>query len=272
MKQRIITAIIGVILFFCVLFAPSAVFSAAVLLISCIAAYEIHRAVKANMLLTVIGIFTAILIFFGIISGNILFAFVICFAVYPVLSVVLFNKCEVQKIYMLGFVSIVFSVSLSSLAVIRSEFSVAYTLLPFLFAWITDSGAYFFGISLGKHKLVPQLSPKKTVEGSVGGILMCIISALLYTWILNRFFDIQLFASSSYIIMAVISAIASIISQFGDLTLSAIKRNFNVKDYGKILPGHGGVLDRFDSLIFVAPFVYFALLLIQSVSSIISVL
>ena len=122
MKQRIITAIIGVILFFCVLFAPSAVFSAAVLLISCIAAYEIHRAVKANMLLTVIGIFTAILIFFGIISDNILFAFVICFAVYPVLSVVLFNKCEVQKIYMLGFVSIVFSVSLSSLAVIEVNF------------------------------------------------------------------------------------------------------------------------------------------------------
>jgi phosphatidate cytidylyltransferase len=260
MKQRLITAGIGVVLFFCVLFAPTGVFSAAVLLVTCIAAYEIHNAVKSNLFLTIMGFVTAILIFVGLMTGNILTALVFSFSVYLILSVVLFGKCEVQKVYMLGFTSIVFSVSLSTLAVIRSEFAPAYVLLPFLFAWITDSGAYFFGITLGRHKLVPHLSPKKTLEGSLGGFLMCILISLLYTWIVDEFFDIRLFEANSYVIIAVVSAVASIISQIGDLTLSAIKREFNVKDYGNILPGHGGVLDRFDSLIFVAPFVYFILI------------
>ena len=257
MKKRLLTSVIGILLFFCILFAPVTIFSGAVLLISCIAIYEIHHAVKANLPLTCMGIVTTILIFIGIISGNVLISLVICFSLYLLMSVILFGKCEVQKVYMLGFASIVFSVAFSSLAVIRSEDSVAAPLLPFLFAWITDSGAYFSGILFGKHKLVPHLSPKKTIEGAVGGFVVCIVFSILYTWILDKCFNIYLFTNNQYIIIGCVSAVASIVSQLGDLTLSAIKREFNIKDYGNILPGHGGVLDRFDSLIFVAPFVYF---------------
>ena len=263
MKQRILTSAIGVVIFFCVLFAPNVVFSAAVLLITCIAAYEIHHAVGANQFLTVAGIVSAAVVFTGTVTDNLILSIVITFGVYMLLSIVLFGKCKVQTIYMLGFSSVVFSVSLSTLAVIKNNFGIAGALLPFVFAWITDTGAYFCGITMGKHKLVSHLSPKKTVEGSLGGMAACVIVSVFYNWLLLNYFDITLAARGSAAVMAVISLIASVIAQFGDLTLSAIKREFGVKDYGNILPGHGGVLDRFDSLIFVAPFVYAALMFLN---------
>ena len=263
MKQRILTSVIGVVIFFCVLFAPNFVFSAAVLLITCIAAYEIHHAVGANALLTSVGIIAAAVIFTGTVSGNLLLSIIIVFGFYMLLSIILFGKCKVQTIYMLGFSSVVFSTSLSTLAAIKSSFGICAAMLPFIFAWITDTGAYFFGISVGKHKLVPHLSPKKTIEGSLGGIITCVIVSLFYNWLSLNCFDTALFARGSYFAAAIVSIVASVIAQFGDLTLSAIKREFEIKDYGNILPGHGGILDRFDSLVFVAPFVYSILLFLN---------
>lgn len=263
MKQRILTSAIGVVIFFCVLFAPNFVFSAAVLIITCIAAYEIHHAVGTNLFLTLTGIISAAVIFIGTVTGNLLLSIVIIFAVYLLLSIILFGKCDVRSIYMLGFSSVVFSASLSSLAVIKTNFGIAGALLPFIFAWITDTGAYFFGISMGKHKLVPHLSPKKTVEGSLGGMAVCVIISVFYNWLILNCFDTALFARGSMPAMAVTALVASAVAQLGDLTLSAIKRELGVKDYGNILPGHGGVLDRFDSLIFVAPFVYAVLMLLN---------
>ncbi len=124
-------------------------------------------------------------------------------------------------------------------------------IMMLLSAWSSDTGAYFAGVNFGKHKLCPVISPKKTVEGFIGGILSCIvileIVAFVYGWLIAP--DAKL----SYVSIAVTAAVCSVISVLGDLTFSLLKRHVGIKDYGNIMPGHGGVLDRFDSVIFVAP-------------------
>ncbi|NCC80673.1 MAG: phosphatidate cytidylyltransferase [Clostridia bacterium] len=128
-----------------------------------------------------------------------------------------------------------------------------YIFFMFIIIWVTDSFAYFTGMAFGKNKLAPSISPKKTIEGSVGGSL----SALIISLLINKCFAI--FPEVSIWILAIIILFLTVISQLGDLFESSIKRIYNVKDSGKILPGHGGVLDRFDSTIFVAPVFYILL-------------
>ncbi|MCR5793384.1 MAG: phosphatidate cytidylyltransferase [Lachnospiraceae bacterium] len=125
--------------------------------------------------------------------------------------------------------------------------------LIFISAWGSDTFAYVVGMLIGRHKLPSKLSPKKSIEGCVGGVvgaaLLGVIYGIVMTKYVNGFVDAP-------VIFGVAGAIGSVISQFGDLTASAIKRNFDIKDYGKLIPGHGGILDRFDSIIFTAPIVY----------------
>ena len=123
--------------------------------------------------------------------------------------------------------------------------------LIFIIAFMTDTFAYFAGYLFGKHKLIPEVSPKKTIEGSIGGILGSTICCLIFGYIFKL--DI--------VMMIVIGSIGSIIAQIGDLFASSIKRYVGIKDYGNLIPGHGGILDRFDSVILVAPFVYSAIIL-----------
>ena len=125
-------------------------------------------------------------------------------------------------------------------------------LLAFLGAWICDTFAYFTGKFFGKHKLIPKISPKKTIEGSIGGIIFTIGGFAVYGLIMNTFFEAHL----SYLILCVYGLILSIVSQFGDLIASSIKRQYDIKDYGFIFPGHGGILDRFDGVLLVAPTLY----------------
>ena len=121
-------------------------------------------------------------------------------------------------------------------------------------AWMTDVFAFFAGSFLGKHKLCPKISPKKTVEGAIGGVLGCVLASLiLYAVFVNLVFKAE---RADYIAVALLSAFLSVISMCGDLTASVIKRNFEIKDFGKLIPGHGGVLDRFDSIIFVLTALY----------------
>ena len=125
--------------------------------------------------------------------------------------------------------------------------------LIFIGAWMTDTGAYFVGVLFGKHKLIPRVSPKKTVEGAFGGVLGCIVGFVLYGFIIQSVADVKV----NYIAMIILATVISVISQFGDLVASYIKREREIKDFGFIFPGHGGVLDRFDSIIAVAPAIYF---------------
>lgn len=128
----------------------------------------------------------------------------------------------------------------------------------FISSWISDTCAYVVGVLFGKHRLAPVLSPKKSIEGSVGGIFgSAIVGALFGYFLLDKTMGGHQFG----VMLFVIGAIGSIISQIGDLAASAIKRNHDIKDYGKLIPGHGGIMDRFDSVIFTAPMIYFLVIL-----------
>lgn len=125
----------------------------------------------------------------------------------------------------------------------------ALILLPIAISFGSDALALFAGMAFGKHKLAPSLSPKKTVEGAIGGLVGGIVVALLYGWVLFLVYHRPV----HFFLLSLYGLLGSLISQFGDLAFSFIKREYGIKDYGKILPGHGGVLDRFDSVIFCAP-------------------
>ena len=125
--------------------------------------------------------------------------------------------------------------------------------LIFVCSWGCDTSAYCVGMLLGKHKLAPVLSPKKSIEGAVGGVFGAALLGVLYGFCVNRFAG----ANANLIAYAIISAVGAVISQIGDLAASGIKRNHNIKDYGKLIPGHGGILDRFDSVIITAPIIYY---------------
>lgn len=139
--------------------------------------------------------------------------------------------------------------------------------LPFICAWACDTGAYFTGITIGKHKLTPELSPKKTIEGAIGGVVFSAIFCALYgMFISNQKLSIPhtFFNEINIIILfTIIGVVGAVFAQFGDLTASATKRRFNIKDYGNIIPGHGGILDRFDSVIFTTGICYIFLKIIE---------
>jgi phosphatidate cytidylyltransferase len=128
--------------------------------------------------------------------------------------------------------------------------------LIFIGAFSTDTMAYFAGRFFGKHKLMPAISPKKTVEGAIGGVIGCALTSLLYGLYLNKSGSIGFIPYYHFLLMGIL---CGIISQVGDWAASAIKRFVKVKDFGNIMPGHGGALDRFDSILFTAPVVYFYL-------------
>ena len=131
--------------------------------------------------------------------------------------------------------------------------------LIFLSSWGCDTCAYCFGMLLGKHKLAPVLSPKKSVEGAVGGTFGAVLLGVIYAFIFGGKMELE----APVLVCGAACGIAAVISQIGDLAASAIKRNHNVKDYGHLIPGHGGILDRFDSMLFTAPAIYFALFFLR---------
>jgi phosphatidate cytidylyltransferase len=126
--------------------------------------------------------------------------------------------------------------------------------LVFLCSWGCDTCAYCVGKLIGKHKMSPKLSPKKSVEGAVGGVAGSALLTALYSSVFRAGMGIQ---TREILLLALIAAIAGLISMVGDLTASAIKRNYDIKDYGSLIPGHGGILDRFDSMIITAPIIYY---------------
>ena len=129
--------------------------------------------------------------------------------------------------------------------------------LIFLSSWGCDTSAYCVGMLLGKHKLAPVLSPKKSVEGAVGGVAGAALLGFLFATVFGGKMTELMYPRLACTLAC---AIAAVISQIGDLAASAIKRNHDIKDYGNLIPGHGGILDRFDSMLFTAPAIFFALL------------
>ena len=131
-------------------------------------------------------------------------------------------------------------------------------LVPCIMAFLSDTGAYFAGLTFGKHKLAPVISPKKTIEGVVGGVIATILGMMIYCAILQFGFNMQ----ANYLLAVVYGLAGSLISVFGDLCFSVVKRQTGIKDYGNLIPGHGGILDRFDSMMLAGPLAEVLLLLL----------
>ena len=150
-----------------------------------------------------------------------------------------------------GFVLVMYiTACFSALSVIRyvGEAGIINLGMVFIGAWISDIFAYFTGRLFGKHKLIPEVSPKKTVEGSIGAIVFTTLLMLLYGWIVSLVTDFE----PKYLVLGLSAPILSVVGQIGDLFASLVKRERGVKDYGKLLPGHGGIMDRFDSILTVS--------------------
>lgn len=229
--------------------------------ISVIGLSELYRAVgvqkKENMGLAVTGFLATIiyygLLFFGLESYSMI-AVVFLLAAFLFVYVFAFPKYQAEQVMAAFFGVIYVSVMLSYIYQTRCLKDGAFLVwLIFLCSWGCDTCAYCVGMLIGKHKMSPVLSPKKSVEGAVGGVVGAALLGALYALAVGRYLE----AENQVLIYAVICAVGALISMVGDLAASAIKRNHEIKDYGTLIPGHGGILDRFDSVIFTAPIIYF---------------
>lgn len=266
MLTRIISAIVGVplIVFFLVVKGNYLFFFAGVL--SLVGMYEYYKAIKTTGIKTmdIIGYIFCI----GFYILQLIYPDAEVFSkLAPLMLIVLFTyEIFTRKNGVNGIVHTVFgfiyvSFLLAHIIFINKLNSSAVLIwLPFLTAWFADTTAYFTGISIGKRKLFPSISPKKTVEGYIGGILGCSLLTTLYGFFIARYDN-----SINIIHFIVIGLICGLASEIGDLAASYIKRQTGIKDFGNLIPGHGGILDRFDSILFTLPVVYYYFLLVQNI-------
>lgn len=260
MKQRIITGVIAAALFIPFVIYGGTPFAILMSIIAVIGFYELLK-MKGISIASVPGIIGTLALLVLVVPNDwslniaeffqydsilmIVYGISILLLIYIVLVK---NKMTFDEI---GFILLgALYVGLGFHYFIETRFiGLEYVVFVLLVVWTTDSGAYFVGRKLGKNKLWPEISPKKTVEGFIGGIVIAVIFAIAMQLIYPF--------ASSWLQLIVVTIIASIIGQMGDLVESAIKRHYGVKDSGNILPGHGGILDRFDSLLFVVPLLHF---------------
>ncbi len=258
MKTRILTAIVLIPLLVLVLLSGSTVIAGAVIVISLVGLYEFYKAtgLKDKKCLCALGYLAAIALplMRSFVNPQIYAPLVYFFMFLLFVIMLLQHKTvSVTDAAMVIFSVIYIPYFLTNLLYIRElEYGGILIWIPFIGAFLTDTCAYFAGVFLGKHKLCPEISPKKTIEGSIGGILGCMIVCMLYGLLMEKAWVLRV----NYISLAVLGFAMSIVSQIGDLSASIIKRKFGIKDYGSLFPGHGGILDRLDSVIMIAPLVY----------------
>ena len=275
MFVRILTAVIGLpLLLGIVLFLPPLGTAVLFAVASMIAAYEMlwrtrlwrnKRAVFFTALMAGAVVMWSWLKGCGILEGDKLW--IATLAGIFLFATVLFcellaghGKVKVQSIAAVLFGGFLYPFMIGSLVRLRAmDGGQFYILVAFLLSMVADSGAYFVGKAIGKHKLAPVISPKKTVEGAIGGVLVNVLAMMGYALVLHKYFG---FTQVNYIYAAVYGLLGAGASMVGDLTLSVIKRQMKIKDYGNLIPGHGGILDRFDSTMMVAPLVEILLLVI----------
>ena len=265
MKSRILVAVVGVpVLVWVVLWAPTLVMMAALALLAGIAAYELMRCVgldKTSLLLswTIIAAIFSVEWYYD--RPDYIAVWWVLYVVVDFLYAIV-KAGEVKFVQILAGIFAVVVIPYSFSAFLRMEASGihrAYLLLPFILSFACDTFAYFAGCAFGKHKLAPKVSPKKTIEGSVGGMAGNVVCGLIFAFVMDRWFS----GSIGYGAMALLALACSIVAQVGDLSFSLIKREFGIKDYGRLFLEHGGVLDRFDSVLFVTPVVEIILSLVK---------
>lgn len=264
MKTRIITGVTYGAVLIMILLLPPLVAYIAFALIAALAVLETFHAlslIKERVLTVASVAFAAASAFFGWFQSSLLVGVIL--AVY-VLTIILnqlhrHQTLSVKDSGVAMFMTVLLSLSISCVVYCRTvnQYGLFYLFLNLMIAWMSDIGAYFIGSFFGKHKLCPAVSPKKTVEGFIGGWVFSVLAtlgfALLCDWL---FFET---VRPIYWQIALLAFCLCPLSVVGDLFASVVKRQAGAKDYGNLMPGHGGIMDRFDSLIFVAPFVYMVL-------------
>lgn len=268
MKQRLITAGVALVILFAVLAAfGTVVLNIAISVIAIIAIFEV---LSAEGLKKYSIIMVASCAYGGIIP---LIPFRLMGVLFPILAffytAVLFlcllklhEQVRATSIGFAGFITTAISLSLATACYMRelhgNEVALLLVLVALSGAWISDTGAYFVGRSMGKTKLAPKISPNKTLEGAVGGVIICIVVTLLFGVIYRLGADMLFGVSVSvnWVALVLIMPLVSVAGILGDLSASVIKRQTGVKDFGNIMPGHGGVMDRFDSVFFTAPTIF----------------
>ncbi|MBP3038377.1 phosphatidate cytidylyltransferase [Bacillaceae bacterium Marseille-Q3522] len=259
MKQRIVTAIIFGAVLIPITIVGGVPLVLLTYLIATFALYEIYQMRKLT-LASVHGLFSLILLWIFLLPTQILpggwesqkiemFLFtILLFLTYTVVSK---NTFSFEDVAFSVLTVLYIGIGFYYFVEMRETLGVIFVFYSLLLMWATDSGAYFLGRAFGKRKLWPEISPNKTVEGFLGGVLCSLVVAVIFL----IFFDLGI----SVFHLLLITVLLSIFGQIGDLAESALKRFYDVKDSGTILPGHGGILDRFDSLLFVWPLLHFFL-------------
>lgn len=262
LKMRVLTSVICAPILIIILLCPSILVTLTVIAASIIGLYEYYKAVGllAHRGLCAMGIVAAVIIPVGLmlsIQETLILVYVYVVALF--LIMLIYNKrVKASDIAMLILGIIYIPYFLSYIIHIRSmEFGRFFIWLVFIGAFSTDTCAYFAGRMFGRHKLCPDISPKKTVEGAIGGVVGAGVIFVLFGIVVNNAFAGFLGGRQfNLLLLFVLGLIAAVISEIGDLVASSIKRQYDIKDFGNILPGHGGILDRCDSIILVAPTIF----------------
>ena len=271
MKQRVITGVLGALFGLTVLaFMFTPVLGIVIAAVSLLASYEIQHVAKIeNKLLMIINIVLAAFMPFAYeykLFSKLPFPTYVIAIVYVIIMMFImlgnYKKTKFEDVVMSMFCGVIVPYVMSTITLLRNlclsrpdlfqqsqVFFIIFTAL--LSAWLNDTFAYFVGRKFGKHKLAPNISPKKSVEGAIGGILFCDLTAVIIGLVFK--FLVMPDANINFWALILLGVIDAPVSILGDLSFSLIKRNYGIKDYGSIFPGHGGMLDRFDSIIFTAP-------------------
>lgn len=273
MKQRVITGVVGLLIFFVALASfGTFIFNIVISIVSAIIVHELLSAYRYtdNRLITWVCCIFAGLFPVVYYTGytNCIYMAVVFAGILVAISLRYHEKIKLEQIGMAFFIALAYPFSMTSILIIREQFGLVYgifiTLMIFTCAWGSDTGAYFIGRFFGKRKLAPKLSPNKTVEGVFGGIFSCMafvaIITTSYFYIVTSIGEIFNF---NLVFLAIMTILGSLVGVSGDLFASMIKRQCGIKDFGTIFPGHGGVVDRFDSVLMIAPFILVAVQFIR---------
>lgn len=225
--------------------------------ISMIGLYEFYKVFKIEKSLGIVGYGFAVIYYLSLLfyNGSVNGALFLAIELMAVAGVYVlkYPKYSTEQVFVSILGLLYLPIMLSYIYQIRvAEDGLFSVWLIFLSSWGCDTCAYCVGMLFGKHKLAPVLSPKKSIEGAVGGAVGAAILGAVYGCVVNNYMVME----NAPLYFAVICGVGAVVSQFGDLIASGIKRQHGIKDYGKLIPGHGGILDRFDSVIFTAPLIY----------------
>ena len=260
-KTRLLSGIVLVVAALITMICGGYVLYATVLVLSLVGVFELYRVMKVQEqkqpVLAVVGYLGVVayylLLLLELVSYTMI-ALIFILVAMMFVYVFAYPRYRSEQIMAAFFGVVYVAVMLSYIYQTRNLTDGAYLVwLIFICSWGCDTCAYCVGMLIGKHKMSPKLSPKKSVEGAIGGVLGAALIGAIYAAVVGE----HLQAENPVVSYAVICAVGALISMVGDLAASAIKRNHDIKDYGKLIPGHGGVLDRFDSVIFTAPIIYF---------------